>query len=265
MCTSVNTTLVSKITRQVTALHPSGCLSTSWSTLRHLVLFLGMNIGVLLILQQNTLGLSPPLLWVRCAPFVLGMLVDKDDLINYQLPIIYGLLVRIFTYQPTVDKTSHSQTQSTFPDNVCSYCPPYHVVSHYENLTTFLFFWKFFFNPQQSARESRVKSDEKTNTGEGGISKRGRTASDDEGLYIHVSRSNFFDFLGLDVEHLRCEREVYPFFFCPPLASCTAQEFRPDFLVYVRRVDPSVLTISLSSHRRHSYISLLFISRFIDS
>ncbi len=35
----------------------------------------------------------------------LGILVDKDDLINYQLLIIYGLLLRIFTYQPTVDKT----------------------------------------------------------------------------------------------------------------------------------------------------------------
>ena len=34
-----------------------------------------------------------------------GILVDKDDLINYQLLIIYGLLLRIFTYQPTVDKT----------------------------------------------------------------------------------------------------------------------------------------------------------------
>ncbi len=36
---------------------------------------------------------------------VLGFLVDKDELINYQLLIIYGLLLRIFTYQPTVDKT----------------------------------------------------------------------------------------------------------------------------------------------------------------
>jgi hypothetical protein len=36
---------------------------------------------------------------------LLGLLVDKDDLINYQLLIIYGLLLRIFTYQLTVDKT----------------------------------------------------------------------------------------------------------------------------------------------------------------
>ena len=34
--------------------------------------------------------------------------------------------------------------------------------------------------------------------------------------------------------------------------------------VYVRRVDPSTLGFSLSSHR-HSYIRLLFNSRFIDS
>jgi hypothetical protein len=33
------------------------------------------------------------------------ILVDKDDLINYQLLIIYQLLIRTFTYQPTVDKT----------------------------------------------------------------------------------------------------------------------------------------------------------------
>jgi hypothetical protein len=42
-------------------------------------------------------------------------------------------------------RSSHAQRQSTFPDNVCSYCPPCHGVSHYENLTTFLFFYKFFF------------------------------------------------------------------------------------------------------------------------
>ena len=36
---------------------------------------------------------------------ILGLPVDKDDLINYQLLIIYQLLIRTFTYQPTVDKT----------------------------------------------------------------------------------------------------------------------------------------------------------------
>jgi hypothetical protein len=91
------------------------------------------------------------------------MLVDKDDLINYQLLIIYQLLIRTFTYQPTVDTTivtinllltlegllmivdkvwkltntvrvgldarsSHAQTQSTFPDTVCSHGPPCHGV-----------------------------------------------------------------------------------------------------------------------------------------
>ena len=33
-----------------------------------------------------------------------GNLVEEDTLIKYQLVISYGLLVRIFTYQPTVDK-----------------------------------------------------------------------------------------------------------------------------------------------------------------
>jgi hypothetical protein len=44
-----------------------------------------------------------------------------------------------------------------------------------------LFFWKFFFNPQENALAKMVKSYEKTNTGEGGKGKRGRTASDDAG------------------------------------------------------------------------------------
>jgi hypothetical protein len=39
-------------------------------------------------------------------------------------------------------RSSHVQRQSTFPDNVCSYYPPSHGVSHYENLTTFLFLEK---------------------------------------------------------------------------------------------------------------------------
>jgi hypothetical protein len=46
-------------------------------------------------------------------------------------------------------RSSHAQRQSTFPDHVCSYCPPCHSVSHY--------------------------------TGEGGKGKRGRTDSDDAG------------------------------------------------------------------------------------
>ncbi len=66
--------------------------------------------------------------WEGCPPdrggWEVGLLVDKDDLINYQLLIIYELLLRIFTYQPTVDKTilwmlgPHTHRQSTFPDNV---------------------------------------------------------------------------------------------------------------------------------------------------
>ena len=50
-------------------------------------------------------------------------------------------------------------------------------VSHYANLTTFLFIWKSFSNP----RAKMVKSNEKTNTVEGDKGKRGRTASDDAG------------------------------------------------------------------------------------
>jgi hypothetical protein len=41
-------------------------------------------------------------------------------------------------------RSSHTERQSTFPDNVCSCCPTCHGVLHYENLTTFLFFWNFF-------------------------------------------------------------------------------------------------------------------------
>ena len=37
--------------------------------------------------------------------FHVGILVDKDDLINYQLVLRYRLLKRIVTNQPTVDKT----------------------------------------------------------------------------------------------------------------------------------------------------------------
>ena len=38
-------------------------------------------------------------------------------------------------------RSSHTQTQSTVPDTVCSYCPPCHgvLLLHYE-MTTFLFF-----------------------------------------------------------------------------------------------------------------------------
>ena len=63
-------------------------------------------------------------------------------------------------------RSSHAQRQSTFPDNVCSYCPPCHGVSQYENLTTFLFFWNFF-------------------------SKRGRTVSDDEGGHELMHEESF--------------------------------------------------------------------------
>jgi hypothetical protein len=47
-------------------------------------------------------------------------------------------------------RSSHTERQTTFPDNVCSYSPPN--VSHYENLTTFLFFWNFFQSPRKCSR-----------------------------------------------------------------------------------------------------------------
>ncbi len=131
---------------------------------------------------------------------------DKDDLINYQLLIIYGLLLKIFTYQPTVDKTirdinqllieegllmivdkvwkltntvrvgldarsSHVQRQSTFPDNVCSYCPP--VTLCHIMKKNFVFLEIFFQSPRKSSYKMG-KSDEKTNTGEGGKGERGQ-------------------------------------------------------------------------------------------
>jgi hypothetical protein len=43
-------------------------------------------------------------------------------------------------------RSSHAQRQSTFPDDV-SFSPPCHGVSHYENLTVFLFFWNLFAHP----------------------------------------------------------------------------------------------------------------------
>ena len=60
-------------------------------------------------------------------------------------------------------RSSHSQRQSTFPDNVCSCCPPCHGVSHYENLTTFLFFLVIFF----AASKRDVKRNEENEDGRG--------------------------------------------------------------------------------------------------
>jgi hypothetical protein len=72
-------------------------------------------------------------------------------------------------------RSSNTQRQSTFPDNVCSYCPPCHGVSHYENWTTFFFQKKF--HPSYKM----VKRNDKRNTGEGDKGKKGRTVSDDAG------------------------------------------------------------------------------------
>jgi hypothetical protein len=91
---------------------------------------------------------------------------------KYRLLISYGLLVRIFSYQPTVDKTirvinqllieeglwmivdkvwkitntvslrrvprsSHTQRQTTFPDKCVLMFSPCHVVSDCENYFVF--------------------------------------------------------------------------------------------------------------------------------
>jgi hypothetical protein len=57
---------------------------------------------------------------------VIGLLVDKDDLINYQLLIIYQLLIRTFTYQPTIRPSYYQPTVDTDRDNPLSriMCPP---------------------------------------------------------------------------------------------------------------------------------------------
>ncbi len=51
------------------------------------------------------------------------------------------------------DRSSHAQRQSTFPDNVCSYCPPCHGVLHYTTLRKFDYFFVFleiFFHPYRA-------------------------------------------------------------------------------------------------------------------
>jgi hypothetical protein len=78
-------------------------------------------------------------------------------------------------------RSSHTHRQSTFPDNVCSY-NPCHGVSHYENLTTFFVFLEIFFQSPRSVRAKMVKSNEKTNTGEGVKNKRVRSVLDDVGV-----------------------------------------------------------------------------------
>jgi hypothetical protein len=59
---------------------------------------------VLLIYGEYTTSGSDDLKGM-CVCSTIGILVHKDNLINYQLLIIYQLLIRTFTYQPTVDKT----------------------------------------------------------------------------------------------------------------------------------------------------------------
>jgi hypothetical protein len=65
---------------------------------RDLLEFFIMNHPRLSVVTRNTC--SSQLIKVE-----VGLLVDKDDLVNYPILIDYQLLIRTFTYQPTVDKT----------------------------------------------------------------------------------------------------------------------------------------------------------------
>ena len=72
----------------------------------------------------------------------------------------------------------HTHRDNPLSRIICApIAPPCHGVSHCENLTTFLFFWNYFSIPPAKM----VKSNEKTNTGEGVKRKRGNTYSDDVG------------------------------------------------------------------------------------
>ena len=78
-------------------------------------------------------------------------------------------------------RSSHAQRHSSFPDNVCSCCPPCHGVSHYENSKKNRLLSCFFYKNNSIPSAKMVKRNDKTNTGEGGKGKRGRTVSDDAG------------------------------------------------------------------------------------
>ena len=59
--------------------------------------------------------------------------------------------------------------------------PPVTVIVLHRKFDYFFVFLEFFFSIPKKVRAKMGKSDEKTNTGEGGKGKRGRTASDDAG------------------------------------------------------------------------------------
>ena len=88
-------------------------------------------------------------------------------------------------------RSSHAQRQSSFPDNVCSCCPPCHGCKHLKiqkKIGLFCFSFKKISIPPPKM----VKRSDKTNTGEGGKGKKGKTVSDDAvGKYLSdTSTSN---------------------------------------------------------------------------
>ncbi len=70
----------------------------------------------------------------------------------------------------------HTHTDNLLSRIMCApIAPPCHGVSHCENWTT------FFLKKNSNPRAKMVKRNDKTNTGEGGKGKKGRTVSDDVG------------------------------------------------------------------------------------
>ena len=77
-------------------------------------------------------------------------------------------------------RSSHARRQSSFPDNVCSCCPP-RTVCHTLKIPTKNHYFLVFFKKISIPRAKMVKRSDKTNTGEGGKGKKSRTVSDDSG------------------------------------------------------------------------------------
>jgi hypothetical protein len=76
-------------------------------------------------------------------------------------------------------RSSHTRRQSSFPDNVCSCCPPRTVCHTMKIPTKHHYFLVFFLKKNSIPRVKMVKRSDKTNTGEG--DKKSRTVSDDSG------------------------------------------------------------------------------------
>ena len=79
-------------------------------------------------------------------------------------------------------RSSHSQRQGTFPDNVCFPCPPL-TVSHSMKIWLRFVFLRFFFSSPKELGAARAmgKRGGHTNSGEGVKGKTGRTTSHDAG------------------------------------------------------------------------------------